>query len=171
MLALTGIEKSFGPVVVLRGVDLEVRGGEVHAVLGENGAGKSTLMRIMLGIERADRGTMRLGEEAYAPRGPADARQLGVVMVPQERTLCPHLTVVENIVLGIEPVGMLGVLRASDARAVAERSLALVAGPGRVALHGLRQRRPSGEDARQPHFVGPDHGAVDPRPAEVAVDE
>ena len=140
MLALTGIEKSFGPVVVLRGVDLAVRAGEVHAVLGENGAGKSTLMRILLGIERADRGTMRLGEEAYAPRGPAAARRLGVVMVPQERTLCPHLTVVENIVLGIEPAGAGGVLERGVAREIARHALELVAGGGRISLEATAGR-------------------------------
>jgi ribose transport system ATP-binding protein len=134
MLALTGIEKSFGPVVVLRGVDLEVAAGEVHAVLGENGAGKSTLMRILLGIERADRGTMRLGAETYAPRGPAEARRHGVVMVPQERTLCPHLTVVENIVLGIEPAGVAGALKRDEARGIARHALDLVAGAGRLPL-------------------------------------
>jgi ribose transport system ATP-binding protein len=103
VLALSGIEKSFGPVAVLRGVDLEVCAGEVHAVLGENGAGKSTLMRILLGIEHAERGAMKLAGKPYLPDGPADARRAGIVMVPQERTLCPHLDVVENIVLGIEP--------------------------------------------------------------------
>ena len=134
VLALEGIEKSFGPVVVLRGVDLACHAGEVHAVLGENGAGKSTLMRILLGVEHADGGTMTLAGKPYAPRGPGDARRAGVVMVPQERTLCPHLGVVENIVLGIEPAGLLGVLRGRDARALAEQSLALVAGPGRISL-------------------------------------
>ena len=134
MLALTGIEKSFGPVAVLRGIDLQVHAAEVHAVLGENGAGKSTLMRILLGIERADRGKMRLGEQTYAPRGPADARRSGVVMVPQERTLCGHLTVAENIVLGIEPAGPAGMLRRDDARTIARRALDLVAGAGRIPL-------------------------------------
>ena len=134
ILAFEGIEKSFGPVTVLRGVDLECRAGEVHAVLGENGAGKSTLMRILLGVEHADRGSMSLAGKRYAPRGPGDARRAGIAMVPQERTLCPHLDVVENIVLGIEPAGRFGVLRASDARAVAERALALVGGPDRISL-------------------------------------
>jgi ribose transport system ATP-binding protein len=131
---VTGIEKAFGPVAVLRGVDLDLYGGESHALLGENGAGKSTLMRILLGIEHADRGTMKLGGAAYAPRGPGDARKAGVVMVPQERTLAAHLDVVENIVLGIEPAGPLGILRRSEARALAKRSLALVAGEGRLPL-------------------------------------
>jgi ribose transport system ATP-binding protein len=133
-LELVGIEKSFGSVAVLRGVDLDVHAGEVHAVLGENGAGKSTLMRILLGLERAERGTMKLGGQPYAPRGPGEARRAGVVMVPQERTLCSHLDVVENIVLGIEPAGPGGVLRRADAVALAKRSLELVAGPGRVPL-------------------------------------
>ena len=134
VLALAGIEKSFGKVLVLRGVDLEVIGGEVHAVLGETGAGKSTLMRIMLGIENADRGTMRVGGAPFMPRSPADARRAGIVMVPQERTLCPHLDVVENIVLGIEPVGAAGVLRRDEARAIAESALGLVAGPKRISV-------------------------------------
>ena len=134
LLTARGIEKAFGPVAVLRGIDLVLHGGEAHALLGENGAGKSTLMRILLGIERADRGTMHLAGAPYAPRGPGEARGVGVVMVPQERTLCPHLDVVENIVLGIEPAGPLGVLRSDEALALARRSLALVAGEGRIPL-------------------------------------
>ncbi len=138
-LHVKAIEKSFGPVAVLRGVDLAANAGEVHAVLGENGAGKSTLMRIILGIERADRGTILLGDAAYTPRGPGDARLAGVVMVPQERTLCPHLTVEENVVLGIEPALAGGLLRRREATAIAGRALALVAGEGRIAL-GTRAR-------------------------------
>jgi len=134
LLSVSGIEKAFGRVVVLRGIDLALHGGEVHALLGENGAGKSTLMRILLGIEHADRGTMTLADKPYAPRGAGDARRAGVVMVPQERTLCPHLDVVENVVLGIEPAGPFGLLRSGDALELARRSLALVAGEGRIPL-------------------------------------
>jgi ribose transport system ATP-binding protein len=132
-LELVGIEKSFGPVSVLRGVSLNVAPRHVHALLGENGAGKSTLMRILLGVETADRGEMRLGGEPYAPTSPRDARRRGVVMVPQERTLCAHLTVLENIVLGIEPASA-GVVRTADARVIAERALALVTGEERIDL-------------------------------------
>ncbi len=134
LLGLDAIEKSFGPVSVLRGVTLSVAAGEVHALLGENGAGKSTLMRILLGIETADRGAMTLGGEAYRPRTPRDARGRGVVMVPQERTLCPDLTVVENVVLGLEPAKA-GVVRPAEARAVAERAMQLVTGdPRKIPL-------------------------------------
>jgi len=134
VLSLSGVEKSFGPVKVLRGVTFDVARGELHAVLGENGAGKSTVMRILLGIESADAGAMLLGGTPYVPRGPAAAREAGIVMVPQERTLCPQLTVAENIVLGREPARG-GILRGAEARSVASRALALVTGDAsRIAL-------------------------------------
>ena len=121
VLELDGIEKSFGPVSVLRGVTIAVAPGTVHALLGENGAGKSTLMRILLGIETADRGKMTLAGKPFAARTPKAAREAGVVMVPQERTLCPDLTVAENILLGLEPA--FGIAP----RARAERAMKMVA--------------------------------------------
>ena len=75
VLELAGIEKAFGAVSVLRGVDLRVGRAEVHALLGENGAGKSTLMRILLGAESAGGGLMKLDGSPYAPSGPGDARR------------------------------------------------------------------------------------------------
>lgn len=128
-VALRSIEKSFGPVAVLKGVTLEVAEGHVHALLGENGAGKSTLMRILVGIETADAGSMTVAGAEYRPKSPAAARAQGVVMVPQERTLCAHLTVQENIVLGIEPAKS-GFLQRSSAREMAKKALALVVGEG-----------------------------------------
>ncbi|MBX3231135.1 MAG: sugar ABC transporter ATP-binding protein [Labilithrix sp.] len=130
VLEIAGIEKSFGAVSVLKGVTLPVAAGETHALLGENGAGKSTLMRILLGAEHADKGTMTLAGQPYAPRSPLAARAAGVVMVPQERTLCPHLTVLENVMLGLEPTTA-GFVRRADARAAAEKALGLVTGVGR----------------------------------------
>ncbi|MBX3205942.1 MAG: sugar ABC transporter ATP-binding protein [Labilithrix sp.] len=130
VLEIAGAEKSFGAVAVLRGVSLSVRRGEIHALLGENGAGKSTLMRILLGAESADRCQMKLAGEPYAPPGPGAAQRAGVVMVPQERTLCLHLTVLENVVLGLEPARA-GFVRRGAAREIAERALGLVTGVGR----------------------------------------
>jgi ribose transport system ATP-binding protein len=127
VLVLAGIEKSYGEAPVLRGVSFEVRRGEVHALLGENGAGKSTLMRVVLGLEPHGAGTMTLGGTRYAPRSARNARARGVVMVPQERTLCAHLTVAENIVLGNEPAAF-GVLRRAEPAALAARVLGLVTG-------------------------------------------
>lgn len=103
MLRLNDIRKRFGPTVALDGVDLDLRAGEVHALVGENGAGKSTLMSIIAGDSRPDGGGMELDQRDYAPSSPLDARRSGVSLIHQELSLCPHLTVAENIMLGIEP--------------------------------------------------------------------
>jgi ribose transport system ATP-binding protein len=99
---MTGIRKSFGPTQALAGVDLELAAGEVHALVGENGAGKSTLMKVLSGAEQPDAGRMTLDRADFAPAGPQDARRRGVVMVYQELTLAPHLSVEANILLGQE---------------------------------------------------------------------
>jgi ribose transport system ATP-binding protein len=103
VLTLSGIKKRFGPTVALDGVDLDLRPGEVHALIGENGAGKSTLMNVLAGSLRADAGTMTLRGAPYAPGGPLDARRSGVALIHQELSLCGHLTVAENILMGLEP--------------------------------------------------------------------
>ena len=121
VLRLEGIRKSFGPVHVLQGVDLTVRAGEVHALVGENGAGKSTLMKILSGVHQPDAGSMTLYGAPYAPSSPLDGRAAGVSMIYQELVLAPHLTVEENITLGAEHARY-GWLR-SRAREV-ERTLA-----------------------------------------------
>jgi ribose transport system ATP-binding protein len=102
-LRMRGIEKSFGPVHALAGVDLDVAAGGVHALIGENGAGKSTLMKVLSGAHEPDAGTMTLDDAPYRPSGPLDARRHGVAMIYQELALAPHLTVEQNIVLGREP--------------------------------------------------------------------
>src|SRR5687767_15895915 len=101
-LSLKKIHKSFGPTVALDGVDLELRSGEVHALIGENGAGKSTLMNVIAGSLRPDRGTMELDGRPYSPANPLDARMHGIALIHQELSLCPHLTVAENVLMGIE---------------------------------------------------------------------
>jgi ribose transport system ATP-binding protein len=100
---MRGVHKSFGATAALAGVDLRVAPGEVLAVVGENGAGKSTLMKVLAGVVRPDAGTMLLDGVAYAPRSPRDARGAGVAMIHQELALAPHLSVAENILLGMEP--------------------------------------------------------------------
>lgn len=94
---------SFGPTAALAGASLSARAGEVRAVLGENGAGKSTLMRVLAGAQRPDDASIFLDGEPYRPESPIEAKRAGVVMVHQELSLCPHLTVAENIFLGDEP--------------------------------------------------------------------
>jgi len=102
MLSLTDIHKHFGPTIALDGVTLELRKGEVHALIGENGAGKSTLMNVIAGSLRLDQGRMEIGGEPYAPATPLDARRHGIALIHQELSLCPHLSVAENIMMGME---------------------------------------------------------------------
>ena len=101
-LSLKGIHKSFGPTVALDGVDLELRQGEVHALIGENGAGKSTLMNIIAGSLQPDQGKMEIHGKPYSPSNPLDARTNGIALIHQELSLCPHLSVAENVLMGIE---------------------------------------------------------------------
>jgi ribose transport system ATP-binding protein len=99
-LALRGLGKTFPPAVqALAGASLELRAGEVHALIGENGAGKSTLSRIVAGIEQPSAGDMLLRGRGYAPASRRSAEESGVRMVMQELSLVPTLTVAENIYL------------------------------------------------------------------------
>jgi ribose transport system ATP-binding protein len=120
---MQGVRKQFGGTIALDGVDLSVRPGEVYALIGENGAGKSTLMKILSGAISADAGEMKLDGEAFAPRNPLDSRRAGVAMIYQELSLAPHLSVADNIMLGMEP-SKFGLLRKSEARRIVEQALA-----------------------------------------------
>ena len=101
-LNLSKIHKSFGPTIALDGVDLELREGEIHALIGENGAGKSTLMNVIAGSLRPDQGTMEIHGNPYTPANPLDARRHGIALIHQELSLCPHLSVAENVLMGLE---------------------------------------------------------------------
>src|SRR5262249_55975962 len=103
VLSLSNISKRFGPTVALDGVSLTLEQGEVHALIGENGAGKSTLMNVLAGLVPADQGTMEVEGARYAPTGPVVARAKGIALIHQELSLFPHLTVAENIMMGMEP--------------------------------------------------------------------
>ncbi len=102
-LEMRGVKRSFGATKALRGVELSVVAGEVVALVGENGAGKSTLMKILSGAIPPDEGKMLLDGADYVPGNPLHARKSGVAMIYQELALAPHLSVMENILLGIEP--------------------------------------------------------------------
>ena len=97
--ALRHIEKSFGSVHALRGVDFLVRAGQLHALLGENGAGKTTLMRIAYGLTTPDAGAIEFDGHPTPIRSPRDAGARGIGMVHQHFTSVPQLTVGENIAL------------------------------------------------------------------------
>ncbi len=118
LLGVEGVRKRFGPTVALDGVSFELVAGEVHALIGENGAGKSTLMNVLVGAMKPDEGTIALDGAPYAPASPFDASVRGVSLIHQELSLCPHLTVAENILLGREP-SRWGVVRRTEAHELA----------------------------------------------------
>jgi ribose transport system ATP-binding protein len=110
LLTMRGIEKRFGGVHALRGVDFNLRRGEVHALLGENGAGKSTLMNILSGVHPADRGEMRVDGVPVRLESPRHAQSMGIATIFQELDLVPSLSVAANLFLGnelVRPGGML----------------------------------------------------------------
>ena len=110
ILDIRQISKSYQGVAALENASLQVRKGEIHAVLGGNGAGKSTLIGILSGVTQPDSGEFLLEGSALAPRNPRDAIKSGITTIYQELSLVPALTTLENIFLGreliIERAGM-----------------------------------------------------------------
>jgi ribose transport system ATP-binding protein len=102
VLSANGLSKSFGPVEVLSNVSLDLKAGEVHAIIGENGAGKSTLMKILSGHLQPSSGRLAIDGQEVHFTGPVDAEHRGIVLVHQEILLAPHLTVAQNVFLGRE---------------------------------------------------------------------
>jgi rhamnose transport system ATP-binding protein len=122
VLELRHAVKSFGAVRALIDGSVDLRGGEVHALLGENGAGKSTLVKILAGVHQPDSGTLTVnGGEVTLP-GPAAAKAAGIAVIYQEPTLFPDLTVAENMFVGRQP---LGPGRRIDRRAMQDEAAAI----------------------------------------------
>ena len=119
---MRGIRKAFGATVALDGVALSVASGEICGLVGQNGAGKSTLMAILAGALAPDSGSMTIDGRPYAPRSPIEARHAGVAMIYQELSLAPHLSVMENILLGAEPMRY-GLVDRARMRAMAASAL------------------------------------------------
>ncbi len=115
-LELRGITKRFGSLVANDHIDLVVKPGEIHALLGENGAGKSTLMNVLYGLYQADEGEILLDDAVQHFRGPGDAMAAGIGMVHQHFMLIPVFTVAENVMLGNEDTKALGALDLPKAR-------------------------------------------------------
>ncbi|GIW03870.1 MAG: ABC transporter [Thermomicrobiales bacterium] len=97
-----GITKRFGPVIANNQIDLTLREGEIHAILGENGAGKTTLLNILSGMYQPDAGTILIRGQETKLHSPADALRQGIGTVYQHFTLVPNLSIIENVVLGAE---------------------------------------------------------------------
>lgn len=123
ILSLKNINKRFGPTVALKGVNLHLEKGEVHALIGENGAGKSTVMNLLAGLLLPDQGEMEIDGRPYAPADSFEARASGIALIHQELSLFPHLSVAENIMMGIEP-SRFGMLQQEQMRARTNEVLA-----------------------------------------------
>jgi D-xylose transport system ATP-binding protein len=102
LLSLRGVSKRFGAVQALSDVDLDVRAGEVVALVGDNGAGKSTLIKAIAGVGPADEGEMTFDGQPVRIHSPQDSAQLGIAFVYQDLALCDNLDVVDNLFLGRE---------------------------------------------------------------------
>jgi ribose transport system ATP-binding protein len=121
ILQMRGIEKRFGGVHALKGVDFEIAAGECVALAGENGAGKSTLMKILGGVHQPDAGEVRIEGEPAAIRGVSDATRYGVSFIHQELNVLDNLDVAANVFLGREPKKG-GFLRLVDSRRMHEEA-------------------------------------------------
>ncbi len=115
-VVLEGIGKSFPGVRANYDIDLRVRAGTIHAIVGENGAGKSTLMKTLYGMHQPDEGTITVNGAEKHFKSPTDAIAAGIGMVHQHFMLADNLSVVENIILGAEPVGGRGVIKFGEAK-------------------------------------------------------
>ena len=122
LLRMRGVEKRFGGVHALRGVDFELAAGEVHVLLGENGAGKSTLMGVLSGAVPPDAGTVEIDGRPATFASPRDAHAAGIAIIPQELDLVPGLDIAANLFLGTERTTG-GVLRHRRMRAEAQELL------------------------------------------------
>ena len=108
LVQLRGISRSFGGIQALSEVDLELRAGEVHALVGENGAGKSTLVKILTGVHQPDSGEILVAGEEQRIRSAHTAQSLGIAAMYQEPSVFLDLSVAENIFAGRRPRGLLG---------------------------------------------------------------
>jgi len=116
IVEMVGITKVFTGIIANDDITLQLKKGEIHALLGENGAGKSTLMSVLFGLYQAEKGVIKKNGEVVHINGPNDARRLGIGMVHQHFKLVHNFTVLENIILGAETVKY-GMLKLDDARA------------------------------------------------------
>jgi ribose transport system ATP-binding protein len=123
LLSVTGAVKRFGGAQALRGVDFDLRAGEIHALLGENGAGKSTLINLISGVHRPDEGTIRIDGNPVRLASPREAQAAGIATIFQELDLVPSLDVASNIFLGRELMRPGGMVDNAAMRAEARKQL------------------------------------------------
>lgn len=122
LLSLKGITKSFPGVLALNGINLELKGGEIHAICGENGAGKSTLMKVVCGVYQPDKGTITVCNDNVCFTDPMEAYRQGVSIIFQETSLFEEMTVLDNLFLGHELTKKAGPFTVIDYSAMRERA-------------------------------------------------
>ncbi len=110
LLEVKGIHKQFPGVYALNDVSMELRAGEVHALLGENGAGKSTLINVLGGIFPPNAGEIFINGKKITIENVYDSQEHGIAVIHQELVLVPYMTIAENIFLGREPINSMGVV-------------------------------------------------------------
>lgn len=115
------IHKAFGQNKVLEGVDVHIRGGEVHALMGENGAGKSTLMNILTGLHKKDQGTITIDGVEKTFDNPKQAEEFGIAFIHQELNIWPEMTVLDNLFINKEPITSFGLIQTQKMKAVAKK--------------------------------------------------
>lgn len=123
LMSCQGISKHYGPVYALQSASFELRGGEVHALLGQNGAGKSTLIKILAGAERRDSGQIQLTGNEVDFKSPADSQKSGISVVYQDLSLVPAMSVAANLYLGREDHNAASLVRHRAQRRAAEQLL------------------------------------------------
>ena len=129
LLSLSGATKSFGAVVALTDGSIEILPGEIHALVGENGAGKSTLVKILAGVHQPNDGSFVVAGSDVVFKSPADSKAAGISVIYQEPTLFPDLSVAENIYIGRQPRGRLGLIDRSVMRRQARELFATLGVP------------------------------------------
>ncbi len=151
------ITKRFPGIIANDDITLQLRKGEIHALLGENGAGKSTLMSVLFGLYQAEEGVIKKDGKEVSIKDPNDANALGIGMVHQHFKLVECFTVLDNIILGVEPTDKLGLLKKAEARQRVidlSKSIRPAGGSGRpdsgyyrghVAAHGDSEDALSGQ--------------------------
>ena len=166
ILRLTNISKSFAGVHALRGVQLELRPGEVHALLGENGAGKSTLVKVMTGVHQPDTGEIYLDGRQIQLADPREATALGISAIYQELSIFPDLDIAENIFAGRQPTLAGGVVDWRRLYRGGGAAAPFAGGPPEPQHEGPpSEYRPAADGRDRPGAFGerahPDHGRAD----------
>ncbi|MEN0069672.1 MAG: sugar ABC transporter ATP-binding protein, partial [Propionicimonas sp.] len=126
VIAVRGVTKSFSGVKALKGVDLEIRPGEIHCLAGENGSGKSTLIKVISGVYTPDEGTIELNGTAHSRLAPIDAIMGGVQVIYQDFSVFPNLSVMENLALNTELASKRKLVNWRRFRRIAEEAVAQI---------------------------------------------